>query len=397
MGMSRSTGRLAVLALLLALAPAVGAARSEWSGNISLEYRAFVQSPLDPRQHGDNLSGAFEPRWFYESDDGRDSLLFEGFVREDQGDAQRSHADLRELLWERVGEDWELRVGIGKVFWGVTESQHLVDIINQTDLVENFDREDKLGQPMVNLSLVRDWGTLDLFVLPGFRERTFPGIAGRFRGPLPVSTGEARYESADGDRHVDYALRWSSAIGEWDLGLSWFRGTGRDPDLLFAGDRLIPFYPQIEQLGLDAQATLDSWLWKLEVIHRRGQGAAYWAATGGFEYTLYDVGGTGLDVGLLAEYLYDERGGNAPTPFDDDVLAGVRLAFNDEQSSEILFGVIQDLNGDGEVINLEASRRLGERFKLELEARWFRDTRAGSLVDSLRADDYMQATLGWYF
>ena len=35
---------------------------------------------------------------------------------------------------------------------------------NQTDGVEDIDSEDKLGQPMVNLTLERDWGALDLYV-----------------------------------------------------------------------------------------------------------------------------------------------------------------------------------------------------------------------------------------
>ena len=53
------------------------------------------------------------------------------------------------------------------MFWGVTESQHLVDVVNQTDLVENPDGEEKLGQLMVNLTVARSWGTLNLFVAPG--------------------------------------------------------------------------------------------------------------------------------------------------------------------------------------------------------------------------------------
>ena len=93
-------------------------------------------------------------------------------------DGERTHFDVRELYWETFGETWDLRIGIARVFWGVVETQHLVDIINQTDTVENSDGEDKLGQPMINLSLVRDWGTVDLFVLPGFRERTFRGVSG---------------------------------------------------------------------------------------------------------------------------------------------------------------------------------------------------------------------------
>ena len=100
------------------------------------------------------------------------------FVREDSMDDERSHADIRELSWLYYSDDWELRLGISKVFWGVAESQHLVDIINQTDAVENVDGEDKLGQPMINLTLIRDWGNVDLFVLPYLRERTFTGVNG---------------------------------------------------------------------------------------------------------------------------------------------------------------------------------------------------------------------------
>ena len=81
---------------------------------------------------------------------------------------RRTHADLREayfLLFGEIGDgEWELRVGIDQVFWGVTESQHLVDIINQIDLVEHPNGETKLGQPMVNITYSSDWGIVEFFV-----------------------------------------------------------------------------------------------------------------------------------------------------------------------------------------------------------------------------------------
>ncbi len=103
----------------------------------------------------------------------------------------------RELSWQLVSRSWELRIGVRKVFWGVAESQQLVDIINQTDLVENVDGEDKLGQPMVNIALIRSWGTVDFFLLPWFRERTFPGQVGRLRFAQPVDTDNPAYESPE--------------------------------------------------------------------------------------------------------------------------------------------------------------------------------------------------------
>ena len=148
------------------------AAAGEWSGYVGMEYRGFVHPPLFPEQHRAYFSVAAQPEYYHRFEDTRDSFTFVPFVRADRHDPERSHADIRELTWLKVGEGHEWRLGIRKVFWGVTESQHLVDIVNQTDLVENVDAEDKLGQPMVNFALIRDWGTLNAFVLPGFRERT---------------------------------------------------------------------------------------------------------------------------------------------------------------------------------------------------------------------------------
>jgi len=71
----------------------------------------------------------------------------------DEHDDNRTHGDIRELSWIHVGSNWETRVGVRKVFWGVTEGRHLVDIINQTDAVDQVDGEEKLGQPMINLSV----------------------------------------------------------------------------------------------------------------------------------------------------------------------------------------------------------------------------------------------------
>ena len=120
-----------------------------------------------------------------------------------------------------------MRAGVDKVFWGATEVYHLVDIINQTDNVENRDGEQKLGQPMFKVSLERDWGVLDLFLMPYFRERTFSSAEGRPRSQPRVAAELTEYENSREEYHPDVALRWSSNLGDWDLGIAHFHGTGR--------------------------------------------------------------------------------------------------------------------------------------------------------------------------
>ncbi len=376
----------------------------EWSGYIAGELRYFPESPLSTEQfNGANFALSAQPQYYHEWDDGDQSFTFVPFLRVDQHDSERSHFDIRELTWLKAAKtgNWELRLGIRKVFWGVTESQHLVDIINQTDLVEHIDGEQKLGQPMINLALINDWGTLDLFILPGFRERTFPGRKGRLlANGIPVDTDQVRYESGAKDKHVDWAVRWAQMFGDWDIGLSHFSGTGREPRFVPGRDTkgrfvFIPFYEQIEQTGLDLQLTQEAMLWKLEMISRKDRQERFTALTGGFEYTF--VRDSGAEIGLLTEYLFDDRHDNATNPFEDDMMLGLRLTLNDEQSTELLAGGIFDLDSSGSYYLLEASRRLGESWKLSLNAYIYSNIPFDDLSYGFRNEDFVQLELAWYF
>lgn len=408
MRLPRSRGDLVVLGVLVPLLGlclgVVPQARAEvtWGGFVAAEARLFTQPALASAQKDADLSLVFQPLLSYAWARNTDRITFVPFARLDQHDSQRTHGDIRELHWLHVEEHWKLRVGLAKVFWGVTESQHLVDIINQTDLVENIDGEDKLGQPMVNLTLLRPWGTLDLFLLPGFRARTFPGQRGRLRTFPRVAPDQALYTSRLGRAHVDAAVRWAQHFGGWDVGLAHFYGTSREPLFLPGVDSagqpvLIPRYDVIHQSSLDAQWTIGNWLWKLEALTRSGQGDRVMALTAGLEYTFGDVLDTGANLGVLAEYLYDSRGQAFPPFFADHIFLGLRLALNDVQSTEALLGSITDRRSGATLVSLEASRRLGEHWKLSLEVRVFAYIPATDPLFSVRRDDYVQLELAYYF
>lgn len=373
----------------------------DWRGSVGMESRLFLLNPIDDRQAGDNLSLTLAPEVSKLWDNGRQSFVFSPFLRLDQHDDERSHGDIRELTWLYAADRWELRLGIRKLFWGVTESQHLVDIINQTDLVEDPEGEVKLGQPMVNLALIEDWGTIDFFLLPYFRERTFPGDEGRLRTQPPVATDDVVYSSSADKHHLDYALRWNQSMAIWDIGISHFHGTRRAPLLSLVqtgnGAVLQPLYNIIDQTGVDLQATIDAWLWKAEVIHRVEPGEHYNAATVGFEYTFFAINDSAQDLGVLFEYLYDDRSGAVAIPFENDIMIGTRWVLNDVAGSEALLGVIIDYHGDGKIVNLEASRRFGNHWKLDVKARGYYDLTLQNPLYSFRRDNYVQLDLAYYF
>jgi hypothetical protein len=325
------------------------------------------------------------------------------FYRIDSEDKERTHGDLRvaELLY--FNDNLEITFGIGRVFWGSTEFVHLVDIINQTDQVEELDGEEKLGQPMVHLSVPRDWGVVEAFMLPWFRERTFPGVNGRLRSPLPVVTDQTVYESAAKQNHTDWAIRYSTTLSNTDLGLYYFNGTSRDPVLLFSrnsiqGPALFPFYEQIGQSGLDLQMAAGEWLFKGEAYFRTGQSRSYAATTFGFEYTMVGIADTMMDLGILGEYVYDDRDdGWLPTIFENDVMGGLRLAVNDMDDSKILLGVIRDIPTGSTIIAVEASRRIGESVRINLDASFFINMDKEDPAFSFARDDFIKLELVWYW
>ena len=390
-------------AVSLALPSLAPAQVLEMSGYVALESRLFPTSPLlDEQFSGGNFSLSLQPEFYYEWPSGHQSILLVPYFRLDQNDGNRTHFDIRELYWQKVWDSWELSVGLRRLFWGVTESQHLVDIINQTDPLDNLDAEDKLGQPMAHLTLIRNWGTVDFIVMPYFRERSFLNKSARLRFPVVIDSDEAMYESGTKEKHIDWAVRWFHTLGILDIGLSHFSGTGREPVLLPAGDSanqaLAPFYPTIDQTGLDVQATTAAgWLLKLEAINRFGQGDRFIAAVGGFEYTFSNIKMSGIDVGVILEYHYDERGKDGTSFFDDDVFVGSRLAFNDVQSTDLLAGVVFDRDTGASFLNVEASRRLGDRYTLSVEIRSFVGASEGDLLFGLRKDHYFQLELSRYF
>ncbi len=385
-----------------------GQITEDWSWDLSGRSRFFRDAGLiDDTRAFASLAGELE---YYKGwHDDRDSITFKPFLRVAAEGGRRTHFDVRELYYSRVGESWDAQAGVRRVFWGVTEFHHLIDIVNQTDLVENFDTEDKLGQPMLSLSLIRDWGLLDIYALIGFRERNFNGRTERLG--LPWHMRDAEYESGAEESRVDLAVRWSHSLGPFELGVHHFSGTSREPLLVPAGMQLLPYYPVIDQTGLDAQALYGNWAFKLEGFTRSGFGARYAAANIGLERTFVGVFDSAVDVGLVLEYMYDERGDEAfNTLFEDDVAIGGRLALNDVADTQALLGVILDTARDETVISLEASTRLSDNWSVSLESRIFQGGErilplASPLVllDGdyksawLQDEDYLQLELTRYF
>ncbi|WP_124951615.1 hypothetical protein [Sulfuriferula thiophila] len=400
----------------------------EWSTEIDFEMRHFLNKSQTVQELSnattikqqeqiastglasqDQPSIAIQPSYFNEWDGQKNSFSFKPFYRWDDRDDYRTHFDIREMVWRSsqggVEHPWDLRVGVDKVFWGVAESHHLIDIVNQTDGVEDPKMEQKLGQPMLRATVSRDWGTLDMFVLPYFRGRTFAGPEGRLRSPTSLVRSPVVYESGLGQSHVDYAVRWSKGFDRLDVGLSYFRGTSRDPRIAQLDSLITPEnplglqvnYDLISQIGLDVNYLLGDWILKLEAIDRHSNFERFYAFVTGTEYTFNGIYGSQMDMGTFLEYNFDSRGQGSAGVLQDDLFIGLRLAMNDEKSTEIKLGVMTDLNDASRTTRVELNRRLDDKWSIKFLGQGYHRIDSGNPLYAFKEDSFIQSTLVRYF
>jgi hypothetical protein len=371
--------------------------RLEWRGYLGVEGRIFMQSPALEEQVRHGLALVAQPEFSYATADRRHRINAMAFARLSLSPEYVS-ADLRELFWQYRGNQWSLLAGMNRVFWGATESRHAIDVVNQSDLRENYIGDVKMSQLMVAASVQRAWGQLEFYALPFFRPRAFPPPEDRPRILLPIADAEVV------DRPpLDVAARVSVSRADVDLHAFYFRGVNREPNLIPVLDdsgaptALKPLYKPIDQVGADVQYPLGGWLIKGEVMHRRTPDAHFQAAVAGFEYGFSRLFGGASDLTVLAEYQFDNRPDTEwPAPATRGIYAGLRLAINDTGSSEARAGAVHDLKSDSWLIKVDFTRRLTDRWGLSAGYSGFVNVSRSRALSDYSRDSYLTITLRRY-
>lgn len=404
-----------------ALSAAAAAKQTEglsFGGWAGIEVRAFTEDPFFAFQDDSafQLSAMGQLDILYRFDDPAWQFQLSPFARIDSNDENRTHWDLREANLQYRGQGWDVLLGAHQVFWGRTESRNPVNIINQVDAVENFDDDNYLGQPMLNVNFFGDWGKLSVFGMTGFRELVFPDFEGRLGAPR-VNDNLTTYESDDEEWNPEFAIRYENSASGFDYGVSYFHGTSREAQLIpittVVPNQLSARYQEIDQIGFDAALSIDNVVIKTEMIYRwtddqpfcidydPGQCVGvpddFFAITTGLEWTLKNAFDDGTDFGILLEYSFDDRNQfNPVTIFDNDILFGMRASLNDTDNSQMLAAFVFDLENSDSYLYFEASQRLGDNWRLSAEARFFGADDTSSLR-FIQNDDYVSVSARYYF
>lgn len=370
-------------------------------GSASIEQRIFLDSPDQPLQPVDSsypypvyhqVSVALSPHVEVSSE--RNNLVYTAhpFIRFDERDDERSHIDLREFKAAVVTNKWDLSIGFDQVHWGVMENHHLVDVVNQTDYNESPNGEDKLGQPMVRFGLNLRGARLEAMVLIGYREPAMPIPGARFSFENDYSY---EYEGWGEEYHPDIALRYTKTIKNIDLGVSYFGGHSRTPELRSESvGEPIWYVNLVDQISVDVKADLSRLELKAEVLYKVTEDQSSRAIVLGSEFKLLQT--TNIAVNLLAEYSWDQHGREAyDNSFQNDIFAGVRVTLNGLNDSEILFGHNYDFDFNSQHGFVQAKVNLTKALSVGVEGWWFNISDEDYANKSYNDDNMIQLT-GYY-
>ncbi len=393
---------LSLSLMMLFTNTAVAEIESEFSGSIAFETRYFTDEPLYPQQLSQQNFIELKPQYFLSLGENT-QFNFEGFARYSDKDTDSNYTDIREMMLYYYMGDFEFNIGIGKVFWGQAESINLVNIINQTDYLASFDNEEKLGQQMIGIRYLLNSGSISFYALPDFNVVDFPSLEGRMRTPILIDNDKVFYEEVDQENEMQYAVRYQQSFENLDLGLSYFEGTSRLPELVMTFNSngyliFAPKYNLLTQYGIDLLYLMDDIALKFEGIQVQTTKGDYLAYVGGFEYTYYGIFDTNYNLGLIMEYQSDERKDDPMILGQNDLMVGARFEFNDFDSSEILVGYTMDLDYSGSYsFYIEASRRINENFKVSLNAYLFNSELPTDPIFLFRHDDHIDLNIEYYF
>jgi len=117
----------------------------------------------------------------------------------------------------------------------------------------------------------------------------------------------------------------------------------------------------------------------------------------GGEYTIWNIFRSGADLGIIAEYNYDNRGIELISALNNDLFIGLRLAANDRQSTDFLGGVITDLDNQTLRYFVEFNRRIGDSWKISAEAIGYENVDPNEFIYLIRNDSFLRLSAVKYF
>ncbi|MGD8122880.1 hypothetical protein [Vibrio sp. TRT 2004] len=371
---------------------------AEIEGSIEYQFQHFISAPSYSSQEN-SAENSVRVQLDLSEHWGDISLDSEILVQVNIPDSDRNYADIQKLVISKNLDTGVALIGIDQVYWSVTETRSLTNIVNQVDARNSIYEDEYLGQPLVGFRKFGEAYAAEVYWLPLSRERYFPSPESRLRLATIVSN-DANFESSKEKHHQDWAARYLHYLGDSEVAISYFQGTQRrpimEPEVAHNGIILTPFYPLLKQWGFTGLHVTENTIYKIEAVHRSTDLDSYVSGDIGIENNT-PIPYTEADVDFFVEYLWDERADKANTPYQNDLSLSTRLNLNDMQSSEVRFSWVKDLTESTSLYRLQFNRRLFDSLSIDLDATWIDGEYPTDPLRSMKNDDYIRLSVAYSF
>ena len=396
-----------ILGLFLTFNTTAISSNNDWEINheIVFEIREFHKQEAYSNQKN-TYSSYYKSELFITISD-NSNFISEPYFRYDHNDKNRTLFDLKVNKFTYFKDNYEIKFGIDEVFWGITESKNIVDIINSNDSTAG-DLKEKLGQPLLAYTFFSDnIGYMDFYYLPQLIKSSQISQEGRLRFSNPTENYGHIYSGGSGEKVPSWAFKWEKNIGISDFSIQGFRGNSREnsitPILEGTTIKYFPAYERISQLGTYAQLVSGPIIYKLEAIKRNGQKNSknirknFFSYTFGIEYLYNRLFEKKWDISTFIEYSNDDRNNDSLDILQNDLFIAARLVFNDIEGTELTTSATFDLDGGGNTALTEFSSRLSENMRVTglYQAYW--STNNKDILYSFRRDNYFGLKVVKYF
>ncbi len=287
----------------------------EIKGNIGVEYKKqdFANTSIKDIT-SKSINGQLELTKYYE-----ELKLFTNIeALKDKDNNERKYIKLNEAYIKYEAEDYDLLIGKDIRFWGSLEIHTLTDIFNKKNTINDlYDKDKKLG--IKNITYTKYFKNEDEISLI-----------------LTDDNPYSKYLKYGGSRD-DIASR----------DFSYIFSTNKDDD------KLLTYHTAI----------VDDTIYKIEFAYISSKTIDNYSELGiGLEHTLYGLIDK-KDLGIIVEYYKSD---NKTLSFQDDIFTGIRVNFNDIDDSDIVAGMIKDLDTQQKGYSFEYNTRFKDNFKFQM-------------------------------
>lgn len=355
--------------------------------------------------------------------------------------------------------NFDLLIGYNVENWGQAVSQSVTNVLNPVDFSDRSPNPSLIGTPMINANYTTSIGTFSGYLLTGFVGSNFEEDPGtRQRGFFNTDKSRAYFEDSD-ENDIDLGLRYTNNFvlgsGSVDVGVSYFNGTDRTPVLLpgctnalgtiaeavctntndqvvtiyeglesgdidtdafwdFVSDNMtdtiasgisaipgigfIPYYREIEQVGLELNYAVNDIQLRFEGTYTDTSKSGYFKTVVGGDYTFSDFAGTDDTMTVAVEYLYDEQGKNNPfVLFEDDIFVGVDYRTNNERDLRFNLGAFYDLSSSAMLTTAAAAMRITDSLTVEVNAQKAFASSYNDPLAFIKKDGFVELKLRSFF